>query len=177
MNDFTHSRVEVNRPYDSFGMVILPPTQICNFHFSLFNLHLPVLPLERLRETKLNLSLMQFIDRRRRRTSIQILRNQKLRRIQKESVINRQRASQRSLDAKAEADRVTPTHAEILSVQVFHEISRGRDWSRMKYVADAAEHVAAVVKRNRLEIRRHRHPRFQIHHHHRVAANRHREWV
>src|SRR5437763_12409570 len=116
MNDFTHSRGEVNRPFVSFGMVILPPTQ-----FPIFNLHFPVLPLERLRETKLNLSLMQFIDRRRRRTSIQILRNQKLRRIQKESVINRQRASQRSLDAKAEADRVTPTHAEILGVQVFHE--------------------------------------------------------
>src|SRR6266704_5523334 len=90
--------------------------------------------------------------------------NQKLRRIQKESVINRQRATQRSLDTKAETDRVTPTHPEILGVQVFHEISRGRNWSRMKDVADAAEHVAAVVKRNGLQIGRDRYPRFQIHH-------------
>src|SRR2546428_7696701 len=107
MNDLIHSRGEVNRSFDSFVIVI----------FLRSNLHFPVFPLERLGETKLNLALMQAVVCREWRAGIQILRNQKLRRIQKISVINRQCATQRSLDAKAEADRVTPAHTEILGIQ------------------------------------------------------------
>src|SRR5205814_10275323 len=92
--------------------------------------------LERLRETKLNLALMQAVVCREWRAGIQILRNQKLRRIQKISVINRQCATQRSLDAKAEADRVTPAHTEILGVQVFNEIAGRCNRFRMKDVAN-----------------------------------------
>src|SRR2546428_6111798 len=109
MNDLTHSRGEVNRSFDSFGIVIfLRPNLQCSF----FNLHFPVFPLERLRETKLNLALMQAVVCREWRAGIQILRNQKLRRIQKISLTNRQCATQRSLDAKAEAVPVTPAQPQ-----------------------------------------------------------------
>ena len=72
---------------------------------------------------------------------------------------------------------MTPAHTEILGVQVFNEIAGRCNRFRMKDVANAAEYVAAVVKRNGLQIGRDRHPRFQIHHHHCVAADRHREWI
>src|ERR1043166_5107891 len=72
---------------------------------------------------------------------------------------------------------MTPADAEILRVNVFDEISGGRERLRMKYLADAAEHVATVVKRDRLDIRIDRDARLEIHDHLRVAAERNGEWI
>src|SRR5260370_14590063 len=68
-------------------------------------------------------------------------------------------------------------HTEILSVDVFQEISGRRDGLRMEHIADAAKHIATVIERNRLQILCHRHPRFQIHYHHGVAADRNCKWI
>src|ERR1051326_1006622 len=149
---------------------------ICIFHFSLlFVLYFAFGPfgLERLRKSKLNLSLVQTIDRVERSTGIQVLRNQEFRWIQKITVVYRQRAAQRSFDPKAQAHRVTPAHPQILGIYVFDKISGRRDRFGMKNVADAAEYIAAVVKGNCLQVRRDRHSRFQIRHHHGIATNRH----
>src|SRR5258708_20167838 len=69
--------------------------QICTFQFAFFNLHcllslllaLLFALLERLRETKLNLTLVQPVDRGERRIGVQSLRDQKLRRVRKLSAL------------------------------------------------------------------------------------------
>src|SRR5258708_24787573 len=70
--------------------------QICTFQFAFFNLHcllslllaLLFAVLERLRETKLNLTLVQPVDRGERRVGVQSLWDQKLRRIQNAALID-----------------------------------------------------------------------------------------
>src|SRR2546423_4970900 len=72
---------------------------------------------------------------------------------------------------------MTPTNAQVLGVTIFDKVTRRRDWLWMKYVADAAKDIAAIVKRNDLDVWRGRDACFQIHHHHGVAANRDRERI
>ena len=47
----------------------------------------------------------------------------------------------------------------------------------MKHIADAAKHSATVIERNRLQIPRHRHSRFQVHYHHGIAADWNCKWI
>src|SRR5260370_12526378 len=87
---------------------------ICNFHFLRFSfalrsLRLAVCRSERLRESKLDLSLVQTKVRIERSVRVQSLRNQELRRIQKITGINGQRAAQWRLDAKSQAPHLRPS--------------------------------------------------------------------
>src|SRR5581483_5383190 len=133
-------------------------------------------PLECLRKPELYLSLMQSVNRR-RRGRVEVLRNQKLRRIQQISVIHCQRTAERRFESEAKSDRVTPPHPQILRIQIGNKVTRRRDRLRMENIAHAAKHVAAVVERHDLNVRRNGHARFQIHHDHSVATDRHREWI
>src|SRR5258708_399821 len=129
---------------------------ICNFQFALSSLFAPgplLLALsrsERLREPKLNLALVQTIDRRERSIVVQSLGDQKLRRIQKVSEINRQRAAEWRLDAGAYAQGIRPTLSQVLGIDVFQKISRAHDRFRMEDVAGVAKHIAAVIERHDL---------------------------
>ena len=72
---------------------------------------------------------------------------------------------------------MTPTHAQVLGVQIRNEISRGGNRFRMKDIADAAKYIAAVIERNDLDFGSDRDPRFQIHYDHGVAADGHGERI
>src|SRR5437660_12389542 len=103
-------------------------------------------PLKRLRKPKLYLSLMQSINRGGRIRRIQVLRNQKLRRVKQKPIIDRQRAAERCLQSKTQAHRMAPAHAQVLRVHIFHKIARWRDRLWMQNVPDAAKHIAAVIE-------------------------------
>ena len=120
---------------------------------------------------------MQPVNCRRRIRGVQVLRNQKVRRIHQPTVVNRQSPTERRLEAKTQADGVTPAHSQILRVHIFDEISRWRDRFRMHDVADAPKDIAAIVERHDLDVRRDGYPRFQVQDDHRIAANRHGEWI
>src|SRR5260370_37705916 len=132
---------------------------------------------KRLCETKLNLALVQTIDCGERGIGVQSLRNQKLRRIQKESVINRQRAAEWRLDSRAYAHGVRPTLSQILGIDVFQKISAADDRFRMKDIAGATKHIAAIVERNYLQISGDWHASFQVCYHQSIAADRHSKGI
>ena len=77
------------------------PFSLCSLPFALSSLPLAPCRSERLREPKLNLALVQTIDRGEWRIGVQSLRDQKLRRIQNVSVVNRQRAAEGRLESRA----------------------------------------------------------------------------
>src|SRR5687768_2508006 len=117
-----------------FRFSCLLPTAVC------------LLFLERLREPELELPLLNLEHGGGRIKRVQILRNQKPRRIHQKPVIDGQCAAERRLEAKTEPDRVTPTDAQVLRVHIFDEIARWSDRLPAEDVADAPEYIAAVIK-------------------------------
>ena len=107
------------------------------------------------------------------------LRNQKLRRIQQETVIHRQRATKRRLESKSQPDGVGPMRTQVDRPNRRKNISR-RHWRGIvfsKQISNSSKDVTAIVKRHHLYRLRERNARFEIQNRERVAANRHRKRI
>ena len=77
---------------------------------------------------------------------------QKLRWVQQKTVIHREGASKRSLEPESQSHRVGPMRSQIRFIDRRDKIAR-RHGCRIflaKQLANAPEHIAAIVKRNNL---------------------------
>src|SRR6185503_16489873 len=111
-------------------------------------------PLKGLRNPKMQIAARQSEDCRRtiKNTCRTTLRNQKLRRVQQNSVIDSKRATKRSLQPETQANRVGPVRAQISLIDRRENVTR-RNRRRIflaKQVANPAKHVTAIVKRHDL---------------------------
>src|SRR5215211_6847388 len=101
----------------------------------------------------MQVSTMQTKYRRRavkKNSTRPTLRNQKLRRVQQETVIYCQRAPKRSLETESQSDSVGPVRAQVCCINGREKIAR-RHWRGIiltKQIANPAENVATIVKRN-----------------------------
>src|SRR4029079_8737973 len=112
--------------------------------------------LEGLRNSKVNVSSIQSIDSWcpvKQNPSRSSLGNQKLRWIQKVSIVNSECSTQRCLKPESESDSVAPARSQVVSVNGSQYVAWwNRSWIRFtKEITDPAIHVAAVVKWNDLE--------------------------
>ena len=107
------------------------------------------------------------------------LRNQKLRRVQKKTIIDRQCAAYRRLPAQSKTDRVGPFRLQVFRLDKRENIAgrNGRRIALPKQIADASKNVASVIKRHYLSGSGQRNSRFQIDDRKCVSADRHGERI
>src|SRR6185295_4869212 len=122
------------------------------------------------------MSFSQPVNRRRsvkQHATRSALRDQKLRWIQQESVIDRECATKWRLNPEAQANRVSPMCAQVVLIDRRKNVAR-RNGSRIRFaekIANSSEHIATVIERNCLKRSGQRHARFEVENCQRISAN------